>query len=207
MSNRSLNRRGFLARGLAAAGIAPLASLRLLAAQESPKRNIILIMADDVGYECFGCYGSRQYRTPRLDKMAAGGVRFTNCHSTPLCTPSRVKIMTGRDNVRNYVDFGFFPKGEKTFSEMLKAKGYATCFSGKWQLEGAGVNPEDIGFDEICKLDTKGSWPRYWDTEFRINGKRIPAKRGVYGPDVFTKFVTDFIAAWTKVMNLDRFDG
>ena len=144
MSNRSLNRRGFLARGLAAAGIAPLASLRLLAAQESPKRNIILIMADDVGYECFGCYGSRQYRTPRLDKMAAGGVRFTNCHSTPLCTPSRVKIMTGRDNVRNYVDFGFFPKGEKTFSEMLKAKEEKDR-SSRDQAERRRPRDEDAG--------------------------------------------------------------
>ena len=53
-----------------------------------PPLNVVLIMADDVGYECFGSYGSRQYNTPQLDRLADSGVRFTNCFSTPLCTPS-----------------------------------------------------------------------------------------------------------------------
>ncbi len=51
--------------------------------------NVVLIMADDVGYECFGPYGSKQYKTPRLNRIADSGVKFTNCFSTPLCTPSR----------------------------------------------------------------------------------------------------------------------
>ena len=56
-----------------------------LKAAEKP--NVILILCDDVGFECFGSYGSREYATPRLDALAANGVRFENCHSTPLCTP------------------------------------------------------------------------------------------------------------------------
>ena len=61
--------------------------------------NVVLIMADDVGRECFSSYGSKQYSTPRLDTLADRGVRFTQAHSKPLCTPSRVAIMTGKRTV------------------------------------------------------------------------------------------------------------
>jgi len=192
MRNRYLNRRGFLRAGLAAAGMVPLPSLCLSAKPRSRKPNIILIMADDVGYECFGCYGSRQYKTPRIDQMASGGVRFTNCHSTPLCTPSRVKIMTGLDNVRNYYNFGTFPKGQTTFADVLKAGGYQTAFVGKWQLElVSGLFPKDVGFDNVCRLI--GEWPKYWNTPIALNGKVLPVEKNTYGPDRFTAFVTDFI--------------
>ena len=70
------------------------------------KPNIILIMADDLGFETIGTYGSISYNTPRIDKMAAEGVKFNNCYSQPLCTPSRVKIMTGKSNFRNYKRWG-----------------------------------------------------------------------------------------------------
>ena len=68
--------------------------------------NIVLIMADDLGYECIGANGGTSYQTPVLDKLAATGVRFEHCYSQPLCTPSRVQIMTGIYNVRNYTAFG-----------------------------------------------------------------------------------------------------
>ena len=58
--------------------------------------NVVLILADDLGFECLGVNGGESYQTPCLDRMAAEGVRFTRCHSTPLCTPSRVQLMTGR---------------------------------------------------------------------------------------------------------------
>src|SRR6056297_1342723 len=74
--------------------------------QETPP-NIVLIMADDMGYECLGCNGSTEYRTPNLDRLAGRGIRFEHCFSQPLCTPSRVKIMTGKYNFRNYEDFGY----------------------------------------------------------------------------------------------------
>ena len=60
--------------------------------------NIVLIMADDMGYECLGCNGSLSYKTPNLDRIASQAIRFTHCISQPLCTPSRVKIMTGKYN-------------------------------------------------------------------------------------------------------------
>ena len=78
-------------------------------ADKHPSRpNIILLMSDDMGYECLSANGSLSYQTPNLDKLAENGMRFTQCHSQPLCTPSRVKIMTGRYNSNNYVDFFFF---------------------------------------------------------------------------------------------------
>ena len=87
------------------------------------KPNIILILCDDVGFECFGSYGSREYKTPRLDALAANGVRFENCHSTPLCTPSRVNLMSGKSNVFNYFDFGVYPEGQPTFANYFQEHG------------------------------------------------------------------------------------
>jgi arylsulfatase A-like enzyme len=67
----------------------------------STKPNILLIMADDVGIEGFGCYGGTSYKTPHIDALAAGGLRITHAYSQPLCTPTRVQIMTGKYNHRN----------------------------------------------------------------------------------------------------------
>ena len=90
---------------VASCGILPAASApRLLAAD--PKPNVILIMADDFGYECVTANGGQSYQTPNLDRLAADGVRFEHCHVQPLCTPTRVQLMTGRYNVRNYLNFG-----------------------------------------------------------------------------------------------------
>ena len=72
--------------------------------QSSP--NIVLIMADDMGYECIGAHGGTSYETPRIDKLADEGMLFEQCHAQAICTPSRVKIMTGTSNVVNYIKFG-----------------------------------------------------------------------------------------------------
>jgi arylsulfatase A len=91
-------------------------------------------MADDMGYEALSVNGSESCKSPNLDKLAAQGVRFTNCFANPICTPSRAKIMTGQYNVRNYVKFGLLDRGQTTFAHQLKAAGYKTCIAGKWQL-------------------------------------------------------------------------
>jgi arylsulfatase A len=69
--------------------------------------NIILIMADDIGFETISSYGSIDYQTPRIDKMAREGMRFDQCYSQPLCTPSRIQMMTGKSNFRNYERWGY----------------------------------------------------------------------------------------------------
>src|SRR5688572_3919600 len=67
---------------------------------DASRPNILLILADDLGAECLNSYGGTSYRTPNLDKLARTGLRFENCYATPLCSPSRVQIMTGRYGFR-----------------------------------------------------------------------------------------------------------
>ena len=102
--------------------------------REQQKQNIILILADDLGYECLGCYGGESYNTPNLDAMAASGTRFTHAYALPLCTPTRVQIMTGKYNFRNWKAFGLLDPDEKTFGHYMQHAGYKTCVTGKWQL-------------------------------------------------------------------------
>ena len=165
-----------------------------LAANERP--NIVLIMADDVGYECFSSYGSREYSTPRLDALAEEGIRFENCHSTPLCTPSRVNLMSGKSNVFNYYNFGVYPRGEPTFANHFKEQGYATAVAGKWQLilEDKGISPTEAGFDTYCLWNMpQTSRERYWNPSLDQNGEILDLPEGAYGPDVCASFLEDFI--------------
>lgn len=169
---------------------------------DSSKPNIILIMADDLGYEGLSCNGSTSYSTPNLDKLAANGSRFTNCYSTPLCTPSRIQIMTGMYNFRNYTEFGTMPKGQITFAHLLKEAGYSTCVAGKWQLvgkyEGAGYKgdgtyPEQNGFDEYCLWQLDRFSSRYWKPLLNINGEYKQYNEDQYGPDIVCDFLLDYI--------------
>ena len=100
MKNNIPSRREFLAT--LAVGALAYSAERQARAAAAKRPNVVLIMADDMGYEALACNGGTSYETPLLDKMARKGMRFTNCYSQPLCTPSRVKIMTGRSNARNY---------------------------------------------------------------------------------------------------------
>jgi arylsulfatase A len=132
----------------AALSIGPANSTSLGAEGRAP--NIVLIMADDMGYECVGANGGTSYRTPNLDRLASGGLRFEHGYSQPLCTPSRVQIMTGIYNQKNYVRFGILAPDQTTFAHLLKKAGYATCVAGKWQLLGGFDGPQHFGFDEYC---------------------------------------------------------
>src|SRR4051812_47579256 len=98
-----------------------LAACLLLCASAiaAPKKpNIVLILADDLGYECIGANGGTSYKTPQIDKLAETGVRFEHCYAQPVCTPSRLQLMTGIYNVRNYVEFGFLDRGQTTFAHL-----------------------------------------------------------------------------------------
>ncbi|MBT3227647.1 MAG: sulfatase-like hydrolase/transferase [Candidatus Marinimicrobia bacterium] len=164
------------------------------------KPNIILIMPDDFGYECVTANGGQSYSTPRIDDLAKRGIRFTNCHSQPVCTPTRVKIMTGKTNARNYVAFETLNKGEKTFGHIMGTAGYATAIAGKWQLSGRGkefpgTRPEDSGFDEYClwQVDRESKGSRYWNPNITQNGKVLKDTDGKYGPDIYSQFLMDFM--------------
>ena len=158
--------------------------------------NVVLIMADDSAADNYGCYGSKFFKTPRLDALAAGGAKFNHCYSEPVCTSSRVKIMTGRDGIRNYVAFGTLDRDEITFGTMMKKAGYATAVAGKWQLHGGqrGSLAPDCGFDTYCLWNYPGGErPRYWKPSIVRDGKLLESGEKQYGPDVFTDFIIEFI--------------
>ena len=135
-----------------------LALAGALRAQERP--NVLLIMADDLGAPELGCYGHPTHATPRLDRLAEEGVRFETCWSTPLCTPTRVLILTGqyahRTGYYNFLgrvhaprkDSPLYDIGAKTtFADVLGDAGYQTVCAGKWQLTGGGESlVRDCGF-------------------------------------------------------------
>jgi arylsulfatase A len=196
------NRREFLWSAAAMGAAAAATAGRARAAADDARPNIILIMADDFGYECVGANGGASYRTPVLDRLAAEGVRFEHCYAQPLCTPSRVKLMTGMSNARNYAGFGILGRAQTTFAHLLKARGYATCIAGKWQLGKAPDAPAHFGFDASClwqhtrgRTDSEKHDTRYENPHLEINGKPVEYDNGEYGPDVASGFLCEFMEA------------
>jgi arylsulfatase A len=147
-----MRRRTFI-KNTGAAALGPMFRGRANAATPS---NVVLIVVDDMGYGDLSCYGS-QIQTPNLDGMAQEGVRFTQFYSaSPVCSPSRASILTGRYGVRCGVPTVFQPadlvgmaKSETTIAQMLKPAGYNTMCVGKWHLgRPAEYLPTARGFDE-----------------------------------------------------------
>ena len=157
--------------------------------------NIVLIMADDLGYECLGSYGGTSYDTPNLDALAASGMRFTNCFSTPKCSPSRVTLMSGRYTLRTTTVWGELPKNEITFGHVLRDAGYATALAGKWQMVLLKDDPGHVrryGFQESAVW----AWhegPRYYQPMLYHNDQIMPNTEDKYGPDLYCDFLIDFI--------------
>ncbi|MDZ8119060.1 sulfatase-like hydrolase/transferase [Pontiella agarivorans] len=155
--------------------------------------NVIIVMADDFGYECVEDYGGESYSTPEMSEMALEGVRFEHAHSQPICTPSRVQIMSGKYNVRNYTKFATLDQSQDTFGNPFKNAGYETCIVGKWQLGGNQQTLENFGFDHHCVWRMgSANQERYWGPIFEVDGesKSYP---GQYGPDIQQNYVTNFI--------------
>jgi len=139
---------------------------RAVRAQPSRPPNIVIILADDLGYGDLGAFGNPTIRTPRLDAMAAEGQKWTSFYVQPVCSPSRAALLTGRLPVRSGM-FGApggtapkvlrdnaaqgLPLDEITIAEALKPKGYATAIIGKWHL---GQLP---GFCRCVRASTPGS--------------------------------------------------
>ncbi len=155
---------------------------RLRAETRSAKpTNFVFFLVDDLGWTDVGCFGSKFYETPHIDRLAASGMRFTNAYAAAsVCSPTRASIMTGRHPVR--VDITDWIPGratrsvknaifqhvddrdnlaleEVTIAEVLKASGYQTFFAGKWHLGGKGHWPTDQGFDFNVGGNEKGSPP------------------------------------------------
>lgn len=172
-----------------------------VAAPRADRPNIIVILADDAGVETVGAYGG-QYATPRIDALARQGVRFDNAHATPLCTPSRVRLLTGRYSFRNYKAFGHLDPRAPTLAKLVQRAGYRTAISGKWQLAGnpldgvPGSSPRQAGFEE-WRVWHAGPRPwdegcQHWGPTLDTNGRR-ETFTGEFGSDLTQQFALDFI--------------
>src|SRR5262245_54374752 len=144
--------------------------------------NVILIMGDDLGYETIGANGGTSYQTPHLDRLATTGVRFEHCYVQPLCTPTRVQLMTGAYNVRNYTTFGEMTPNLVTFGNLFHDAGYVTGMMGKWQLGRVVDLPKKFGFDEYCLWQHTRRPPRYANPGLEYNGVERDFTNGEYGP-------------------------
>ncbi|NQT02271.1 MAG: sulfatase-like hydrolase/transferase [Planctomycetes bacterium] len=169
--------------------------------------NIILIMADDLGYGDIGCYGSKKIRTPNIDALARGGLRFTDYHSNcPVCSPTRAALLTGRYQQRCGIE-GVVTAAkhrhtgmaleEVTFAEVLKRRGYATGIFGKWHV-GYNVefNPAKQGFDEFIgyvsgNVDYHSHIDQAGFEDWWKNLQKVPEEG--YCTDLITKHGVDFI--------------
>ncbi len=190
-----IKRRNFLHS--MAAGIAfPYVSTAVASSKnESRPPNIVLIMGDDLGMECLGCYGGTSYSTPNIDALAEEGIRFNHCYSMGKCVPSRITILTGRYPFRNYGEWGTIPEEEMTFGHVLQACGYQTALAGKWQLSLLHENPAFVhrmGFHGYsCWAWHEG--PRYFYPVIWQNEKLRTDVADQYGPDVYCGFLKNFI--------------
>lgn len=162
------------------------------------KPNIVFVLADDLGISGLSCYGADRYKTPNIDALASGGIRFTHGYTPPLCGPSRAVIMTGRYAFRtgatNQDATGQMRSTVETFTpKVLKAANYVSTCIGKWGQLPAG--PAEFGFDEHLQFRGSGV---YWNTQragktYTVNGKTTSLRDNEYLPDVMHNAMVDFM--------------
>jgi arylsulfatase A-like enzyme len=187
-------------------------SFAAAATAEAPRPNIVLIVADDLGWADLGCYGSTYHETPNLDALARRGMRFTDGHAAcPVCSPSRAAILTGKYPARlNLTDWlpgrpdrpsqklrrpvirQQLPLEEITLAEALKPAGYASASIGKWHLGGPPFWPEHQGFDVNVGGTETGSPPGGY---FRF---KTPSLRAQNDSEYLTDRLTDEAIAFIE---------
>ncbi len=182
--------------------------------------NFLVIMADDVSPELYGCYGNKKANTPNIDKLAENGILFTTCWAATICSPSRAMIMTGcyanrtgwYHNALRVPDKNGetdFLKNHSTFLTLLRSNGYTTALAGKWQLP-SDINSPEAGIDEYSiweptiqylpegsvfdgLKEDEQTLARYWHPSIVQNGKLINTTVNDFGPDIVVDFLVDFI--------------
>jgi len=214
-----MDRRTFLkAMGFTAGAAA--GGMTAQADPEKKRPNIILMMADDLSAKDMGCCGNPENPTPNLTRLGKNGVNFLTCWATPICSPTRAQIMTGRYGFRtrwyhnNMKISDPLAKDNLTLGQVFKQAGYATAIVGKWQLPGT---QKEHGFDEFYMwlgghnlwrtlrdkfdgpVEQKGhSLPgrpaRYWHPAIVHDGRVVDTGDDDYGPERFVKFINDYMA-------------
>lgn len=187
-------------------GAAILAGLALVTgparAGEAKRPNVVIVLADDLGWGDLGCYGNPVIQTPHLDAFAKQGMRFTQCYSAgSVCSPSRSAILTGRTPYRNGV-FTWIPEGrdiylrtsEVTLPTLLRRAGYATCHVGKWHLNGLfnsakQPQPGDHGYDWWLGTQNNAAPSHKNPNNFVRNGKAVGPLDGYSAPLVVDEAV------------------
>jgi arylsulfatase A len=168
--------------------------------------NIVLIAADDLGYGELGAYGQRLISTPRLDRLAAEGTRFTQAYSAAaVCAPSRCSLLTGlhaghaavRENPFNGEGQGALGEGDTTFAEVLRARGYRTGIIGKWgfgpEEAGQPSHPNARGFEEFFGYIGHRHAHDYFPDYLWHNGRQVELKEGTYAVDLFEERALAFL--------------
>jgi arylsulfatase A-like enzyme len=186
--------------------MAGAAGLAACAAKAPALPNVILVMADDLGYGHLGCYGQKIIQTPNIDRLAAGGMRFTGAYAgCTVCGPSRSALMTGQHTghtpVRTNGGGAALPASAVTVAEILQAAGYATGLFGKWGLglQGTEGSPLRQGFDEylgpLHQVHAQYYYPDHlWrnDERFPLEGNSFTSGRQ-YAPDVIQEAALEFV--------------
>lgn len=144
---------------------------------------------DDIGYEVPTIDGGGSYHTPNIDALAAKSIRFTQCYSCPLCSPSRVEMITGKYNFRNYETWGDLDPSNKTIGNLMKNAGYATGVFGKWQHGGGASSLTAFGFESYIIHDAFGAserGPRYKNPRLYTHGDYLPDNliKNKFGDDI-----------------------
>jgi arylsulfatase A-like enzyme len=172
------------------------------AAAQPARPNILFILLDDLGHADVGCYGQRKILTPNIDRLAAEGMRFTQCYAGgSVCAPSRASLMTGLHTghapIRANAGTAPLADDDVTVAEVLKRAGYVTGGYGKWGLGDAGSTgvPHRQGFDEffgyLHQIHAHSYYPKFlWR-----NGERVPLEQGQYSADVIYERARAFLAA------------
>ena len=206
-----------LAALLLAAGAPVAAAQHATPAGQDAPPNVVIILADDLGWSDLACYGSALHETPALDLMAGGGLRFTDAYSSsPNCSPTRAALLTGMVPHRTGIytvgsgargaqrNRGLVPPPNRTdlpaefttLAEALQAAGYRTGCIGKWHLGGEDSTPKHHGFDFAVGGDRRGHPPSYFPPYGR-KGRALPglekAREGEYLTDRLTREALAFL--------------
>jgi len=180
------------------------ASSALSSPKKKKRPNVVIILADDLGYGDLSCLGNSIIKTPNIDNLYLQSTRLANFHVNPTCSPTRASLLTGRYSSRvgvwhTIMGRSILPKDEITISEIFSINGYKTGIFGKWHLgDNAPFSAYDRGFDEsvIFGGGAIGNTPDYWDNDYFsdfYNHNGVWQKYSGYCTDVFFKEALNFI--------------
>ncbi|MGI5286484.1 sulfatase-like hydrolase/transferase [Nonomuraea polychroma] len=180
---------------------------RAQAATLPSRPNVVIILADDLGYGQLGCYGQKMIHTPNLDRLAAQGLRFTSAYAgAPVCAPSRTCLLTGlhtghstvRENPLGGPDLPL-TSADVTFASLLKLAGYRTACIGKWgfgpEIAGQPSHPNARGFGEFFGFIGHKHAHQYWPDYLWHNRDTITLNGTAYAPDLFLRRAQKFITS------------